>query len=287
MTGGSLHTRLVSATQTPRSAAIALAGILDARPRVALGLSAMAAALLVGGMLALVLLAGDASWRLGIDFREYIEAARRWLGGGSFYEPWQLTGAYLVPRWEHEIARLPVLYPPIALLLFVPFAVAPGLAALWWAVPISVVAWVVLSWRPRPWTWPILAFCIFAGDTIWLTVSGNPVLWTTAFLALGTRFGWPAVGVLLKPTVAMFALVGARKRGWWLAAVVLVVLALPFGSLWADYAAAIGNQVGMNALSWLTNVPMMLIPIIAHVGARAPAPVGADARDASFVPASA
>ncbi len=35
--------------------------------------------------------------RLGIDYRQYMEATRRWLDGGSFYQPWQLTGPYLIP----------------------------------------------------------------------------------------------------------------------------------------------------------------------------------------------
>jgi hypothetical protein len=221
---------------------------------------------LAGGMAVLVSLAPDLNDRLGIDFRQYTDAASRWLNGGSFYHWWQLAGPYDIPRDEFRIANLPVLYPPFVLALLVPFAVAPVLVPLWWAVPMAVTFAVVVRYRPAPWTWPVLTFCLFAGDTIWLTVSGNPAIWTMAAVALGTRYGWPAVGALFKPTLAPFALIGARRRSWWIALGALVLLSALFAPLWPDYVVALQNVRGPDLLYPLKNVPMTLIPVVAWLG---------------------
>ena len=52
------------------------------------------------------------------------------------------------------------------------------------------------------------------GDTIWLVLSGNPVLWLAAAASLGIRAGWPSVGVLLKPSLAPLALIGVQRISW-------------------------------------------------------------------------
>jgi hypothetical protein len=253
-----------------RLRASGVSGFFDRRRGLSIGLSAVAAAMLLGGMAVLVSLAPDLDDRLGIDFREYTDAASRWLGGGSFYQPWQLTGPYDVPRDEFRIAHLPVLYPPYVLALLLPFALAPVLAPLWWAIPLAVTGAVVARYRPAPWTWPILTFCVLAGDTIWLTVSGNPALWTTAAVALGTRYGWPAVAALFKPTLAPFALIGGGGRRWWLALGGLVVLSISLAPLWPDYLVALQNLRGADLLYPLKNVPMTLIPVVAWLGRRPP-----------------
>lgn len=252
------------------SGAGAIAAYLDRRRGLAAGLSMFAAVLLVGGMAILVSLAPDVTERLGVDYRQYSNATARWLAGGSFYQPWQLTGPYEVPLGEFRIERLPVLYPPFAIALFVPFTLTPLLAPAWWGIPMLVIGTAVVLDRPRPWTWPILTFCALTGDTIWLTISGNPTLWTTAAVALGIRFGWPSVGVMLKPTLAPFALIGIRRRSWWLALAGLILLSIPFMSLWPDYLTAIRNQRGVDLLYPLNNVPMMMIPVVAWLGRRRP-----------------
>src|SRR5690348_5487772 len=72
---------------------------------------------------------------LGGDMNLYLDAARHWLGGGSFYLDRQLAGPY-------EITGGDVLYPPVALALFVPFTVLP--AVLWFAIPLAIVGWTVV-----------------------------------------------------------------------------------------------------------------------------------------------
>src|SRR5436305_8563856 len=69
----------------------------------------------------------------GVDFQLYRDAAARWLHGGTFYEPYQLAGVYNIRPGD-------IPYPPVALRLFVPFAIEPpprdviaGVA--WWATP--------------------------------------------------------------------------------------------------------------------------------------------------------
>ena len=241
---------------------------LDARPGVALGLSVTAAAILLAGMAFLVAQAPDPGGRLAIDFREYTEAASRRLAGGSFYQPWQLTGEYVVPQGEYRIDRLPVLYPPYTLLVFVPFAVLPVLAPLWWAIPLAIVLRFVASVRPRPWTWPVLALCACHGDTIWLTLSGNPALWVAAAASLGIRAGWPSIGVLLKPSLAPLALIGVQRLSWWIALGALVAVSFVVGDLWSDYLAVIRNIRGVEFGYPFVNLPLLLIPIVAWLGRR-------------------
>ncbi len=77
----------------------------------------------------LIRLAQDNPESLGVDYRLHMEAAQRWMDGGSFYQPWQLAAPY------PTIGAGEILYPPIALALFVPFTFLPWV--LWWAVPAS------------------------------------------------------------------------------------------------------------------------------------------------------
>ena len=88
---------------------------------------------------------------LAVDYDLYMEATRRWLAGGPFYEPYQLAGPYPITAGD-------ILYPPFALVLLVPFTVLP--AILWWAIPLAIVGVVVARLRPDPRLWPFLALCI-------------------------------------------------------------------------------------------------------------------------------
>ena len=70
-----------------------------------------------------------------------------------------------------------------------------------------------------------------------MMILGNTSMWIVA-AAFGAPYGWPSVFVLLKPTLLPFALLGAKKRGWWLGLAVLLVASLPFGLLWIDWVWA-------------------------------------------------
>jgi hypothetical protein len=129
----------------------------------------------------------------GFDRTTYADATRRWLATGSFYNPWQLGGPY--PLHYRDI-----LYPPIALLVLVPAMALPPL--LWWLIPLAIYGAVIAYHRPAWWAWPLIAWCICWPVSLLVIGNGNPGIWAAAAVALGTLAGWPAVMVLIKPTLA-------------------------------------------------------------------------------------
>lgn len=209
-----------------------------------------------GSLLAIVAVWAVSVAEFGIDFAFYRDVGLRWLADGSYYRPHQLAGPYDVAL------MVDVLYPPSALVLFVPFAVLP--AVLWWAVPLAVTGYTIASWRPGPWAiagmllllaWP-RAFSAF--------LYGNTDMWMMAGVAAGLRWGWPAALVTLKPTLAPFALVGIRHRSWWVAvAVGVVFVALTF-PLWLDYVTAMRNLRADIGYS-LGSIPLLLVPVVARI----------------------
>jgi hypothetical protein len=202
---------------------------------------------------------------LGVDFTLYRNVAARWLAGGPYFEPYQLAGPY-------EIRAGDVLYPPAGLVLFVPFVLLADVFAwlLWWTIPIGATAWAIWRLRPRPAVWPLLALCVAWPTTLLKTWTGNPVIWSVAALALGTLWYWPSVFVLLKPSLAPFALFGANRRDWWLALAGLVLVSIPFGSLWVDWVTSVVNSRGGGVLYSTLEIPMLLLPLIAWLGRTQP-----------------
>jgi hypothetical protein len=195
---------------------------------------------------------------IGHDFELYLDATRRWLAGGPFYHPYQLAGPYPIVAQE-------VLYPPVALWLFVPFTMLPALA--WWA-PVAIVGAIVWAQRPTPWQRvAILAMLALPvqGGTSWavdFVVNGNPGMWVAAVVALATR--WPFFGswALLKPSLAPFAFVGINRRAWWLGAATLAVMSLALMPLWADYVVVLRNVQGGGLLYSVPNVTLVLMPLV-------------------------
>jgi hypothetical protein len=204
---------------------------------------------------------------IGVDYRLYRDATASWLDGASFYPIRQVRGPY-------EITPGDILYPPVALWLFVPFAIVRGpeaslaAAIAWWAIPLAATA-IAVGWlRPRPWTWPLLALCA-TNPTVLLKVwTGNPVVWVMAALALAAALPWRTTApfVLLKPSLAPFALFGVHRRSWWLGAAALVVLSLPFGAAWADWVATLVNSRGGGVLYSSLEIPFLLLPLVAWLG---------------------
>lgn len=205
---------------------------------------------------------------LGHDRDTYMWAAQRWLSGGSFYLPYQLAGPYEL------LTNREVLYPPTSIPLFALFSVLP--AVLWW-LPVPIVIGVAVWQRPNP---VALMILVIAGTTPWVWVNvltGNPVIWACAALALGTVYGWPGAAVLLKPSLAPFALFGSNTRGWWALLAVGGAMAVVLAPMWPQWLTVMSNAHGgrVGILYSLGDISMMCIPLIAWAGStRRRAPLG-------------
>jgi hypothetical protein len=199
----------------------------------------------------------------GVDFHQYQGHVQRWLTSGQFYLPRQLAGPTSVMDGDP-------LYPPIALYLLVPFHWLPDIA--WWVPPLAILAYAFVRFRPGMWTWPLLAAVLAYPRTEAMIFYGNPGMWIDAAIASGLLWGWPAVLVLLKPSLGPFALMGIRHRSWWIAIAVIVVASLPFAGLWFDYVTVLRNSSVPLTYSVL-DLPLALAPVVAWLG-RSDARVG-------------
>jgi hypothetical protein len=222
---------------------------------------------LVGGYVLLTLLTSPFYANAGgFDFHVYRDAAARWLGGGFFYYPDQVAGPY-------EVMLGHVMYPPVALVLFVPFTVLP--AVMWWALPIGAVAWRVIALRPSRWGWASIALCVAFPISVDRIFAGNPAMWVVAALALATRWPWVSALILLKPSLGPFALAGVRTRAWWFALAAFCVVSALFLPMWVDWIHVILNARGYfsGPLYSLNDVPLMLIPVVAWLARQKSGPV--------------
>jgi len=199
---------------------------------------------------------------IGLDYRWFVGVAQHWLDTGDLYVPRQLAGPYEVET------LIDVLYPPNALLLFVPFTVLP--AVLWWLIPLGLLGFSVAYLRPARWAWPLIALCFVWPWTISQVIYGNTNMWIAAFVAGGALVASPSVLVLLKPSLLPFALIGVGRRSWWVALAALILVSLPFGSLWIDYLTAMRNS-DVSAWRSLFTVPNLLPPVIALLASTHPA----------------
>ncbi len=199
----------------------------------------------------------DSQNAIGADLAFFRSITAHWLDTGQFYLERQLTGPYVVET------LVDVLYPPTALLLFLPFVWLPSL--LWWLLPAGIFTVAIRGLRPALWTWPLVAAGIAYPQTVSQLIYGNTNMWVAAGIAAGVRWGWPSVLVLLKPSLAPFAFIGAGRRRWWAALAILALASVPFGALWLDYTTAMRN----SSLSWtyaLVNLPLMFVPVVAWLG---------------------
>jgi hypothetical protein len=192
------------------------------------------------------------------DYRLYMEATARWLGGGPFYEPYQLAGPYPVLYGD-------ILYPPYALPLFVVFQVLP--AVLWWVIPIGGTLAMVLYYRPRPIAIAMIALCFWFPATSVKLIGGNPVMWAVLAVALGTKWAAASPWALIKPSLFPFAMVRMNHRAWWVSSAVLVALCVLMLPLMLDWLTAVRNGVASGGLLYsVQEVPMMALPVFAWLG---------------------
>ena len=195
------------------------------------------------------------------DYAFYVRQAERWFAGGGFYELHQLAGIY------SPTGGVDNLYPPPALLLFLPFVWLPAL--LWWAIPLAIVGVTVCSFRPAPSTWPAMAFLAWLPRSESIVIWGNTTMWLVAFVALGLRFGWPSVLVLIKPYFAPFALIGFGRRPWIIAAVVFGAVNVLLLPVWLDYLAAWRNATNWPGLGYSpADFLVISIPLVAWLARR-------------------
>ncbi len=194
----------------------------------------------------------------GEDLRIYLDHTRDWLGGGNYYDARQLTGL------PYEHTNPDSLYPPPSVLAFLPFLWLPALA--WWLIPITVIAVAVVRLRPAAWAWPLIALCVVAPRTISLTIYGNTSMWVAAAVAASLVWSVPAVAVLLKPSLAPFAVFGIERQSWWRGLGLLALVSVAMLPMWPDWITAITNIRGDD---WTHNgfdVAYVLIPILAFLG---------------------
>jgi len=220
---------------------------------------AIAAAFMVGVITVQKLAYALAYLHPGIDYETYMRAARTWLSGGGFYPVDQLSGNWVFHDGDPAFLP-PILYPPDALLLFVPFTYLP--AFLWWALPIGVTSWVLIRLRPHPAGWLCIALLLGLPESREPIFWGNPVMWAVAAEAAGFAFGWPGVLVLLKPTLAPFALAGAPRRSWVIGLAVLALLNIPFLPLWFQWVTVIQGSSLAPDYS-LSQYSLMAVPLVA------------------------
>lgn len=201
---------------------------------------------------------------VGIDYETYVAFARRFLEAGSQYLPYQLVGPYQ-DRVLAAPALIPSAYPPTTLALFLPFVWLP--AFVWWAVPLTVLAWTVASWRPALAAWPFIVACLIWPETTTLVMAGNSTMWVVAMTAAGLRWGWPAALVVLKPSLAFLAIVGVRRPGFWLLFGAILVSSLVLLPEWVRWFIVLRNGSVPIAYSF-GSIPAVLIPIVAWLGRR-------------------
>ena len=195
---------------------------------------------------------------IGVDFHQYLGHVASWQATGQLYLSHQLAGPTTVMDGDP-------LYPPTILWLLLPFTVLPE--PIWWVVPIAIIVVTLVRLRPAPWTWPLLAIIALWPRTPALFYYGNPGMWMVAFICIALARSWGGPFILLKPSLAPFALLGFGRRSWFIALAIVVVASIPFGSLWLDYVTVLRNSNVPLTYS-LLDLPLTLAPVLAFVGRR-------------------
>lgn len=217
----------------------------------------------VGYRAAALVVSGHVDALLLKDYTLYITATEGWLADGRFYPAWQTGGP-----WQLEWGA--ILYPPVALLLFVPFTVIDPTvsAALWLTVPLAITAMVIASWRPTAVGWTVILALLSIHPLSFLDwVAGTPTTWFVALIALASRWPWLSSAMIVKPTLAPFALIGLTDRRWWMVASILAAVSLALGPLTLQWLEMLVQVRGSDATVFysLANVPMLFVPIAARI----------------------
>lgn len=216
--------------------------------------------LILGVGLAVLVAGAVRTSDLGQDFVFYRDLGARWISAGSFYLDRQLHGPY-------ELALMvDNLYPPTALVLFVPLAVLPAPVAVlvWWLIPLAILAYQLRRMSPGIWAWPLLALMIAWPRSGGAVIFGNTDLWVAAAVAAGTLWGWPALLLTLKPIFAPLAVVGANRGSWWIGVAGFAVVTIALLPQWLLYVEVIRDS-GVGAAYSLGGVPLIIMPLVASL----------------------
>ncbi len=197
-------------------------------------------------------------YQIGMDYRFFRDIGARWLADGSFYLPRQLAGPYTATT------MVDVLYPPVALFLFIPATLLP--AALWWFLPAAILTYAVASWRPAPWAWLAIAIVCLDPSVGMAWLLGSSSIWMAAITAATLRWRWPAVFLAIKPFLLPLGLPVAQQRLVWAAGSAVGIVSLAMLPLWADYVTAMRNA-SIDPLWAARDIPVVLLPVIARLGA--------------------
>jgi hypothetical protein len=206
---------------------------------------------------------------LGIDFMPMWSAAREAFSHpGRIYDFAGLT-RFQRPLLEHFHGERPFIYPPSALIAFLPFSLAPfDLAnALWTGLGLVALLWVMFAHLKSPRTLTLLAMAL-APPSVLVLVTGQVTFYVAALTAAALFWLKPRpvlAGVLfgiagaLKPQALVLlplALLATREwrtlltAGATVAAAVLIS-ALLFGAVaWTDWIAAVPRFQHMVMTSW-------------------------------------
>ncbi len=196
---------------------------------------------------------------LAIDYRTFVVFGQRWLDTGTMYLPSQLAGPF-DPRPPHIPAIVPSMYPPLAAPAFAALTLLP--AVLWWAIPLSVIAWCAR--RAAPWTWPLLGLAACWPATVSSIMVGSTTMWVAAGSALAVTRGWPALVALVKPSLVPLLILGIHRRSFWIGLGGLAIVSLAMLDDWARYLTVVRN-VDTTPLYSLQDLPFLAAAVVASV----------------------
>jgi hypothetical protein len=203
---------------------------------------------------------------VGVDRDLAVELGRRWFANGTMYLPYQFAPyAYDTGAGSTDLSRMPGLYPPISGPVFWVAGYLPAIA--WWGIPLSVISYSVLRFRPAMWSWPIIAALLVVPNVSSSIVVGNTTMWVSAAVASGLVLRWPVLIVLLKPTFAPLLILGIRSRAVWAGLLVAAGASLLMLAEWGRYVQAVGNSNASVTYS-LPDLPLVLLPAVAFVAGR-------------------
>ena len=199
---------------------------------------------------------------LGHDLILYQNHLRDMLSGAPMYPARELAGPFTIADGD-------ILYPPFAILAFMPTLILP--LPLWWLIPAAITAWAFRDIRLKPWAIVALLLCLANPLTPELVWVGNPDIWLVAALAAAVRWnGLWAAFVFFKPSVFEFSLVGIRSRWWWVVAAGFATASLVMLPATIDWIHVLLNSRGAAMRSGfgysLLDMPLLAMPLIAWYG---------------------